>query len=460
MMKLFIKNEKGELIEATVDQLVDINLVLFTEDGKEYVRPKPVEASNLNLQNDSMKELAGIIGDMAKSVNSVKDKIDENEAKLAAYQEAVKKGFPLPKIEPGMSVEEGNELFAPYDMAKQGKALMNKFQHPHADMTEEKRKVLAEYFVLFLKASNLRATDKDKEAFETRYGRMADTKTALGDSGNTFPVPDIVESEILAFSREKSRILQYARIWEMTSEKQSWPIETGTTTTAWSNTSGQSDPTISEVELTAEELTSYTAVREMTLADARSDIVSWLTETMGEAAGQELDKQGFTGTGSPCSGLLTAKCGYSVNMGTGSSTFASLSHKELSLAISRLDGMKKEGARWWWNGAVFHYVRIMTDDNNRPIFYENMGAPMSGQVLGYPYSEVPKMTSATGVSTAFINFGNLKYFSVGRRLGATALQVDPYGLFTTNRIRFKIYQRWALAIALPNGFVRIITAAE
>ena len=82
---------------------------------------------------------------------------------------------------------------------------------------------------------------------------------------------------------------------------------------------------------------------------------------------------------------------------------------------------------------------------------------MSGTIFGYPYQEVIKMPGTTGANTAFIAFGNMQNFALGRRLGASALKVDPYGLFTTNRIRFKIYQRWALGMGLPDGFVRLLT---
>ena len=70
------------------------------------------------------------------------------------------------------------------------------------------------------------------------------------------------------------------------------------------------------------------------------------------------------------------------------------------------------------------------------------------------------MTCTSAANTAFIVFGDLRYFAVGRRLDTAALAVDPYGLFTTNRTRFKLYQRWGLKIALANGFSRLLTAAS
>ena len=70
------------------------------------------------------------------------------------------------------------------------------------------------------------------------------------------------------------------------------------------------------------------------------------------------------------------------------------------------------------------------------------------------------MPSATAANKAFIAFGNLRYFALGRRVADMRLSVDPYGLWTTNKTRFKIRNRWALKIGLANGLVRLLTAAS
>ena len=346
-------------------------------------------------------------------------------------------------------------------MARQGKRLMDKLFHPAHTIDEETRKEMAKYFGLVVKAGVFQ-DPVARAKFHELYGEArAEMKTAIGDTGNVFPVPDIVEREILTFAREKSVVLQYARVWDMTSEKQSFPAETDAVSVGWGNTTSESEPTVSEVELTAEELSAYSVVKNATLQDARTDIVSWLTEAMAEAAGLELDNEAYIGDGSNvCSGLLSAACGYSVVMATGSTAFSNLTADHLSEMISKLDGLKKQGARFFMNGAVLHYVRILKDSNDRPIFIETVGAPMSGTVYGYPYTEVIKMPSTSAANTAFVLFGNLRYFAVGRRLDTATLSVDPYGLFTTNRTRFKLYQRWGMKIGLAKGFVRLLTAAS
>ncbi len=242
----------------------------------------------------------------------------------------------------------------------------------------------------------------------------------------------------------------------MTSDKQSFPMENAAVSVAWGNTTSESEPGVTEVELSANELSAYSVVKSATLMDARSDIVSWLTSALAEAAGLELDNQGFNGTGTPFFGILTSTgAGYSVTLA--GTAFEDVSFTNLSDMIAKLDGLKKQGARFWMHGQAIHYIRILRDDNNRPIFYETVGMPTSGTILGFPYSEVIKMPSTTAANTAFLAFGNLRYYAVGRRLEVSTLSVNPYLLWTTNRMAYKLYQRWGMYPALKNGFVRMLT---
>lgn len=461
-MDFYVKDDNG-LRKATQDEILSMDTQLFDAEGNALNRPQVRD-------EDPIKELTELVHDIAKTVEekvegskTVEEKVEELETQLAAYKEASKKGFPIPDVPDGHEKEvEEIEKVVPYDMARQGKRLQDKLLHPTHVIDEDTRKEMARYFTLVVRAGMFQDNNARQKMNEIYGVIRPETRTAIGDSGNAFPIPDIVDSEVLAFAREKSVVLQYARIWDMVSEKMSFPTEGTAVSVGWGNTTSESEPDVnSETELDATELSAYAVVRNMTLADARTDIVSWLTEAMAEAAGMEIDNEAFNGDGTDvCSGILSAACGYSVVMGSGLTNFSSLTATHLSQLIAKLDGMRKEGARFYMHGSVLHYVRDLKDSNNRPIFVDTIGSPLSGTIFGYPYSEVIKCPSTSGANTAFIAFGNLRYFAVGRRLDASALEVDPYGLFTTNRTRFKLYQRWGMKIALANGFARLLTAAS
>jgi HK97 family phage major capsid protein len=456
----------------------------YDEDKEVMVELSDEEVQKLNSKEAPVKdevkgaidELAGVVKDLATKTgateNSIKEKQEELEKEVAAYKEAVAKGFPLPgsEILEVTTEDEFKEICAPYDLARQGQALTNRLTSKRV-VNDETRLEIAKFFCTFLKAAYMQDPAARKH-FIKHYGPIktdpavqAHSKTAIGDTGNIFPLPEPLEAEVIWFMRESSVIMQYARQYPMIAEKERFPRETSSATVTWGNTTAQSDPGIEEFDLDCTELSAYSAVRNTQLADARTDIVAWLTANMAEAAGQELDNKAWNGLGTDdpfiCSGILSTACGYSVSMTSGSTAFSTLYADVLSEMIGKLNGKRKDGARFCMDGAILHYVRVLKDSQDRPIFYDgSVGVGTPAQIYGYPYTEVIAMPSTSGAATAFISFGNLQYFAIGNRLDTTALQVDPYGLWTTNRTRFKIYQRWALEMALPEGFVRLLTAAS
>jgi HK97 family phage major capsid protein len=463
-MKYYIYDSEGKLVEATLEDSMNVDVKLYNEEGEEIDRAQKKVDDDVVPDEDALDKFGDTLGKMSETVSEMSGEIVSLKKKLKENDIKAQQALPIPDDADIKVVDDGDVMKfigGQYDINRQGLRLMDDKVHTYHPKPEA-LKEMTKYFCLVATAYKGFGSPESLKAIE--YLRKIYGKTVVGDTGNTFPIPDIVDEEILHFARESSLILQYARMWDMVSEKQSFPQESSAVSVGWGNTTSESEPGVSEVELDAEELSAYSAVRNTTLADSRSDIVSWLGEALSEAAGLELDNKGFNGVGtdSPfiCSGILSAACGYSVSLASGSTAFSQLSATKLSEMISKLDGLKKSGAMFWLHGSNLHFVRDLKDDNNRPIFIETVGAPMSGTIWGYPYRESIKCPSTSAVSTAYVAFGNMKYFMVGRRLNVSALDVDPYGLWTTNRTRFKLYQRWALIMGLPNGFVRLLTAAS
>jgi HK97 family phage major capsid protein len=453
MKKKYVRTAEGALILASAEQLADEKIIKFDVEI-------PDDHSETS---DPIKELGNLIRSLS---GDIKTRSEEMIASVKASQEAQRRGFPIfnpdggivsGAVPTGMTEEEAKSFFGHYSLAHQGVELRRRIEARGGTLDEAKRIEMAKFFLLFYRSEVM----KDPRAhmkFWDYFGPQFVGKTAVGDTGNVFPLPEILEAEILAHAREVSVLLQYAAVREMVSEKQSFPAETGATSVGWGNTTSEHEPTISEVELDANELSAYSVVKNATLADTRSDIVSWLTAGLAEAAGQELDNQGFNGTGSPFYGLLGATNGSGYSVVLSGSSFSDITADDFSSMIAKLDGLKKQGARFFMNGAILHYVRTLKDDQSRPIFQQMVGMPVPGVIYGYPYSEVVKMTGTTGANTAFMVFGNLRFYAVGRRLDTASLSVDPYGLWTTNRTRFKLYQRWAEKVGLTTAFVRCLTS--
>lgn len=467
-MKYFFKVD-GDLVEASLEQIEDKTLTLYNEDN-EIVREADLTEIEVEEEDTEVDKIASINDNINTLVANFQERFDAQEKEIKTLKENAQKAFPIEGDEGIKHTDNDNEVMKMlgkhWDRKRQGTTFDNYTRPlglPEYKPEEKTVDELYKFFGLVSLASNPKAgteAAKAMDMFNRVYG-----KTQVGDTGNVFPIPDIVESEIIWFARERSFILQYGRVIPMVSEKHSWPRETASATVSWGNTTSQSEPTVDEVELDAEELSCWAGVKNAHMADSRSDIVAWLTANLGEAAGLELDNKAFNGTGTDdpfiCSGILTAHAGNSVTMDSGSTAFSNLSSTNLSNMIAALDGVRKTGARFMMHGSVLHYVRDLKDTNGRPIFMDgHIGAGVPGTIFGYPYSEVIKCPDTSGANTAFLGFGNPQYFFVGRRLDSATLDVDPYGLWTTNRTRYKIYQRWALVQGLPAAFVRLITASS
>lgn len=473
-MKFYVLDKDGNLVPATPEDIADAEIQKYVLDDGKMVKVSqavvtasaapedsqdkaPEKAPAVHVDLSPVKELTGLVNELAEQIKGDKDvktRTEELEAELAKHREAAGKGLVVPPPQDG---DEGPKtpkgIYAGWNLDVQGRAFTN---HPIHKMSEELREKLAKFWCLSIKGGVFNSPDAARE-FQSEFKTGS---VEIGDTGNVFPIPEPLMVEILHYARESSVVLQEARTFPMTSTKMSWPLETSGVAVDWGNETVESDPTISEVELECYELSAYSKVKRVQLMDAQSDIVSWLTELMVNAIGQELDNVAFNGDGSDagCSGILSAECGYSVVMGSGSTSFADLDGDVLSEMIAKLDGVRKQGAKFYLNGSILHYVRTLKDSNDRPIFQQQVGQMVPGMIWGFPYREVVKCPATDAANTAFIAYGNMKHFFIGRRHGDQALEVNPYLDWANNRVAFKIYNRWALKMALPNGFVRLLTA--
>jgi HK97 family phage major capsid protein len=195
------------------------------------------------------------------------------------------------------------------------------------------------------------------------------------------------------------------------------------------------------------------------LQDSAYDIVGDITEQFAYAMAQEVDNQVLNGTGSPCSGVLTAAAGYSVVLATGNTNFSSVTAADYSLMLQKLSTIDASNSTYVLGKLAAHYVRTLKDSQNMPIF-QAIAGPNLDTLYGQPFTVANKITDTTGVSTAFAVLGDFKQFYMINRLGNLELLVDPYGDATSYNTRFIWATRKGLGIRRSSAFVRILTAAS
>lgn len=363
-------------------------------------------------------------------------KLIEDNAELKALVEKMQ-NQPAQKVNvqvPG-DVTVKDYIYKGFDIRKQGQV----FQIP-----EDRREGMAKFFI------------------DAIRGKAA-LAEGTGSTGG-YLVPDEYADEIYAFTRLNSVGLRECNVVNMASDVMRLPYESTGITVAVGNEAAalsESEPTVGEVQLTAERFGAYAKASNEFLADATNDVVSWLTGLFAEATAKVIDENVFTG--GTFSGILSGASVETVTCaatGTSPNRHIQLTVDELSQAISKLASNKLMGSKFYFHRNSLHYVRIQEDTAGNKVWAQP-GNGVPGTVYEYPYEIVDNGLPATpGAASGFAVFGNLKkHYIIGRRRGGMVLEVDPYGLFTNYQTRFRMVTRWDGSPILESGLVVIKTHA-
>jgi HK97 family phage major capsid protein len=180
--------------------------------------------------------------------------------------------------------------------------------------------------------------------------------------------------------------------------------------------------------------------------------VSFLTNGFGYAIGQEIDNQVFNGTGSPFVGLI-ANAYYSHSVTTSGVDFG-FTDDDFSTIIYKISKRaRSRNAKFYIPTPAMAYVQNVDDTAGNRLF--RLDGSGIGRILGYEVVEVPALPDDVAVSTGFGIFGDLAYYNIGMRQGISALEADPFGLFTYDQTRFRIKTRLDGALGLSKAFVVI-----
>lgn len=325
--------------------------------------------------------------------------------------------------------------------------------------SEEHIDKFSKFMLDFVKAT-LRTPDPEAlKAMEEH--RVKTTMNATTDAQGGYAIPTEYQMDLVMLNKDKTFALRECTIIPMSSDNKKVPAELTRGSVAWKAETvqlTQSDPTLAQVELNAKNLTALTAATNGMLMDSAIDIAGLLTDQFSYAMALELDNQTLNGTGDPVSGVLTAAAGYSVVMATGYSNFSSISFDNLSNMIDQIPEGYDDGGIFIFNKRIKHYLRTLKDSSNRYLLVEP-GGTAPGTLWEQRYVQSSQGPKTTGASTAFVVFGNFKYFYIGQRLGSMTIDVDPYGLFDYYQTRFRMVTRFAFAMAKSTAFCRLVTAS-
>lgn len=389
--------------------------------------------------SDKQKELKGLLKEaMAEELDSRLEAFEERQAKKLEEMDSETKAR-LEKIE-AMPARQVNiqapgsdtkvKVYRGYDLTKQGVRLQL------ADEAQKER--IAKWFI------------------DCLQGKAAMNETTGSQGG--YLVPDEYADVILGFARNVSYALNKAMIFPMGSDVLRVPAEDGAVSvaiTAEATDATESEPTVAERVLTAKRIDAYSIMSNELLEDSSFDIVSWLTELFAEKIGEKIDAECIYGT-SLGTGIETAVGVNEVALDYGEGV-ANMTYTDLSNVVNQLTGNKLPGAEWVCPKAFTHYARLLQDGAGA-YAWGSMKASDPPGIFGYPVNVVDQFPTDTGDNILAV-FGNWKYVLLGRRKGGMVLDLDPYGLFTKYQTRTRMITRWAMAIGLPAGLVRLMSGA-
>jgi len=294
------------------------------------------------------------------------------------------------------------------------------------------------------------------------------TKTDLTIATNAtvgYLVPDEYLWDMVQLAREKTWALNECTIVNMSQNDLYLPAELTLVSTSWKDEAAQMtgvNPTVSQVHLQAKKLTGMTTnISIETIQDSAIDIVGMLTDQFGYAIDLELDNQVLNGTGSPVSGVLTAAAGFSVVMAnTGSGAFSSIAADQLRNMIRKLSSVDSVNGKFVYSKDVQYWIDTLKDTYGQYI-YRQPASDRPAALWSRPIIEASNapLEAATGAGTGFVAFGDWKKFYIGRRLGPTSLEADPYYKFDYNQIRYRLISRWALTYGRASALCRLMTGS-
>lgn len=302
-------------------------------------------------------------------------------------------------------------------------------------------------------------------------------------SAGGFMVPEEFAAEVNRVVEDFGLVAKLARKFPMKSDTLNVPRLSATVSVTYPGeaTAGTaSQPTFENVVLSSKTLVGITPMSNELLADANISVVDLLVELFAEAIAGMMDQQGFAGTGSPFTGILsdTGVTIVTPANGTGASTFTGAATPDQARTlISNVKPWALQGAAFYMHRTVWALMQVTKASTGGEYFTSaanpiliNTGAQgfpsaMAGTLWGYPVYLSDKMPTTTAVSTKFIIFGNLKHLYVGTRseMGVAISQDATVGsdnLFAANMSAVRVVTRHAIAVGLPTAFAVLKTAAS
>jgi len=395
---------------------------------------------------DAVVEAVAPLGEDIKGLKTGAQAIDERLKKIEA--------LPLEKFATPAIL--GSQKFMGYDLRHQNKFVKSVSDKSSFNSFDKEEDVdgFSKFLIAFFRARHPKINDPEAKQYLSEITKASLAEGAAGTGGDL--VPDEYQWDIVQLARSRAFMLQICRVVPMTSDVMYIPTEATLASVNWKAEAAimsQGEPTFSHVTLTARKATAYAISSNELLQDSRIDIASILTEQFAYGIALDIDNQILNGTGNPFSGLLVSGV-LSSNIVTLAGSMSTITVPKLSEMIYNLSESDTANARWVISRLALHNIRGMIDSTNRPIM-QPLSDTVPSTILGFPWAVSEKIANSDTASAISAVFGAWDKMIIGRRIGAMALELDPYGLFDYDQTRFRMITRWAFVLGRETAFAKL-----
>ena len=303
-----------------------------------------------------------------------------------------------------------------------------------------------------------------------------DINAALGgnsDPNGGYLVPEEFTQAIIDLREQYGVFRRNCQVMPMGSDTMLIPRRAGGVTVAFTDENpaaaiSQSNPTWSQVRLTAKKLAGLTLMSTEIAEDAIIDLADWLAREFAYALATKEDQCGFNGDGTSTYGGIEGVCNYlvagaslvgAVDATSGVDTFAEVTATDLARCMAALPEYARAGAKWYCSSVCLDLVfgRLMAAAGGNNI--QNLMGGYGYSYLGYPIviSQVLQTTTSTINNVPMLLFGDLRLSStLGDRRGMRVmpsehryLELDQIAIRCTQRFDIVNHDMGDTSVAGP-----------
>jgi len=308
-----------------------------------------------------------------------------------------------------------------------------------------------------------RTKDFMKAMLERDYVGLKDLSEGTDKYGG-YLVPNEFRNQVLQIMGDGGVARREGTVINMSGDTLNIPrldTKTAVSWTAESGTISSGTPEFGTVTLTAKKAALIVPVTSELFEDSAVNLQQILAGMFAEKLAEAEDTQAFTGDGTVFTGILEESDINTVTMGTGDTGFANVALDDLFNLIAAVKQSVARNGKFFMHRTIWSTVKNMTDTNGNYVFN-----PTDQTLLGYPvvFSDDMNSISDTAISTVFMGFGDLRNIYIGdrRRISialADQATVGSTNLYEQDMLALRVTERIGIAIALPQAFAVLKTAA-